>query len=478
MRTAKRVLSGVLLVAVVIGAVAIVLLLRPAEGPSGGAQQAAQDAPGYPVPPEGTAPPSPEGWYVLEATATCTLEPLIQTAEAVMALPTWTPLPTTTATLVPTAIPTLQPGSSAVLVNGMGPGDEPRIVRFTWNTSTLSLSEPVSLDTSIWSSRDRVYGMLPSPHGPYVAINAVHGDAGAEAYVLDVNDGTWSHRLPKEGFGRVLDWQPDGTRLLLQRSDQPGLPGRTVLVDASILQEESDLDLPRASLESYMVSSASFSPVGDTVAVAFVDGNTGNSEVWLTTVGGATRLVASTEAERIEYVDWSPRGEWIAMVTWSPGPDSTKWDYAARLWLLNPDDGELTLLASSVMSPGPALPLAPQWNAAGTRLAYLEGTRVPGQSELPMETSVRVWDAESRQVITITGEPHRLRAQLSWASDGSRLIYAEQSEPGRWALMAVDPGIADSPLSLAVADAGGIVSLNSYSRAVWLTITGAGVEVR
>ncbi len=188
---------------------------------------------------------------------------------------------------------------------------------------------------------------------------------------------TLGPRLPKGGFGRVLDWHPDGARFLMQRWEQPGLPGRTLLVDALSAQTLTALEVPSANLASYSVTSASFSPDGDEAAVAYVDGNTGNSEVWLIALSGDGRLLAKTASQRIEWLDWSPRGEWIAMVTWGPGPGSTTWDYAAQLQLLHPDSGEQVPLAATVMAHGPAMLLAPQWDPQGTRLAFLAGSASP-----------------------------------------------------------------------------------------------------
>ncbi len=475
MRTVERVLTGLLVVAVVAGAVAMVLALRAGQAPPPeAARAAAPDTSGYPGVPEATLQPAPEGWYVPEPTATFTPEPIIQTAEAVMALPTWTPLPTATATLEPTPVPTLVPGSVVVVINGTDADGVPQLVRFGWDTRASALSSPATLATGIWSTRDRVYGMLASPRGSYVAINSVYGDAGAQVHVVNVDDGSLGPRLPHDGFGHVLDWHPDGTRFLLQSSDQPGLPGHTFLLDASSAEGQSTLGLPGAHLASYTVSSASFSPAGDEVAVAYVDGNTGNSEVWLIALGGDGRLLGKTESERIELVDWSPRGDWIAMVTWEPGADSATWDYAAQLQLLRPDNREQVLLAATVMSPGPVSLLSLQWDPQGTRLAFLAGERVPVGSTLPLETSIRVWDADGGQIAMIAGEPHRLRAQLSWAGDRSRLVLAEESGPDSWALMATEPGISETPTRLPVAGPGLAISLDGYSRAVWLTSAATG----
>ncbi len=470
MRSVQRAVTIILAAAVLSGC-----LPRGGPSPAADARSAAgQEAAGYPVPVI-TPPPSPEGWPTpVPPTPTVTPEPYIQTAEAIMALPTWTPLPTATATLEPTPVPTLVPGRAVVMVNGIDARGVPQLLRYEWDAGAAALASPAVLAAGAWSTRDRVYGLVPSPRGSYVAVNSVYGDAGADVHVMNVDNGWLGPRLPKGGFGRVLDWHPDGARFLMQRWEQPGLPGRTLLVDALSAQTLTALEVPSANLASYSVTSASFSPDGDEAAVAYVDGNTGNSEVWLIALSGDGRLLAKTASQRIEWLDWSPRGEWIAMVTWGPGPGSTTWDYAAQLQLLHPDSGEQVPLAATVMAHGPAMLLAPQWDPQGTRLAFLAGERVPAGSTLPLETSVHVWDADGGQIAALAGEPHRLRAQLSWADDGSRLVFVEESAPDSWTLMAADPRASEAPTRLPVAGPGLAISLGGYSRAVWLTVAAAG----
>ncbi len=422
MRSVQRAVTIILAAAVLSGC-----LPRGGPSPAADARSAAgQEAPGYPAPVI-TPPSSPEGWPTpVPPTPTVTPEPYIQTAEAIMALPTWTPLPTATATLEPTPVATLGPEWSVMLLSGVLPlRGEPAIVRLQVDGEGRPVAGPQALDVSYLNTPwCRIGGMVPSADGRRVLVHWTYGDADWGASVLDVITGILGPGLLPDEEASIEAWHPDGERVLAQ-TYFGGTPREPFLLNVDT-GERQPLPIPRDELRTWEVSGGAFSPDGSEVVVAYTvsGGRPTRSEVWRCTLEGSCDMLFETDTDLVDYVSWSPRGDWIAVRQYTPpSPDKPEWDRVGELWLASVPGAERVDLGAALVAGGGAL--APKWSRSGDQLAYLRGQQVPGVERLALHTGIAVWNAQLREVHIFLEEGGRYVRSLSWAPDDVSLSYLE-----------------------------------------------------
>jgi hypothetical protein len=275
MGTLRRTLSAVITAAILLGAVVLVIILSraapaaPGEGVASAPQVTPAGYPAPPEPPEADAPPLPTA----EPVATYTLPPIVQTADALMALPTETPLPTPTASPRPTQVPVLEsPWRVAVLSGVDSSSGHPAIIRITVDEAGRAQGEPAVLDTGLLAGpRTGSVDMRPAPNGPRVVLTLSYGE-GTSTAVLDVTTGE-IEILFHGHEAAPLAWHPDGRRLLVQ-TFSAGRPDALRLLDV-IRGEWQELPGPRKGSETWPVTSASFAPDGAEVALALSDEDSG-----------------------------------------------------------------------------------------------------------------------------------------------------------------------------------------------------------
>ncbi len=435
-------------------AVLIGLLLRGVPSPTADARSAAgQEAPGYPVPVI-TPPPSPEGWPTpVPPTPTVTPEPYIQTAEAIMALPTWTPLPTATATLEPTPVPTLGGSWSVALLSGR---DErsgyPAILRLMVDAGGEPRGEPdgerTFLDTGFLAmARTAIIGMRPSPDGRRVLVTTAYGE-GSAVSVLDVASGQFSHGiLYPYGDWWPVAWHPDGERVLatsgfsLETMRVALLDVRTDALEAVAMPWQSGA--PPQEGQVWQLDSASFSPGGDQVALVLTDGagRTNWSEVWVCGLHGDCRLLDARDSH-VSHVSWSPRGEWIAVRQETPVQPYDGDYWVGELWLLRPDGSERLQVGATPVGIGDSYAWAPQWSHSGELLAYFGGAK-PTQAG-QREASIEIWDSATGSTRTLVPQGEGGVHGLIWAPDDQSLWYmaapAGEESVGQVYRVGVDSG--------------------------------------
>lgn len=398
------------------------------------ASQASPTADVYPLPPIGTVVPPLRTIPPWEPTPTCTPGPFVQTAEAVMALPTWTPRPPPTATPVPTPVVTLPPTWSVVLLSGVHQGREvPALLRLPVDAEGHAVADADVLNVGyLGSGPYAITGLVPSPDDRRVLVSWTYGDAGWGASVLDVVTGVLGPSLaPGEGIS-VKAWHPDGMRVLMQRY-LVAAPQEPVLLDITT-GERSALPVPTQELPTWEISSASFSPDGSEVVLAYTvtDGRSYRSEVWRCSLASTCALLHQSSTSRVDHVSWSPRGDWIAMRQFTLPGDDAPWDRVGELWLLHPSGGKRIEVGPAFAGGGDWYSVAPKWSHSGEQLAYLGGGQRPSPAGPVPDTSIHLWSADTGVVRTLVGPEGGAILALSWAPDDRSLLHLQtQLDEGR-----------------------------------------------
>ena len=214
-----------------------------------------------------------------------------------------------------------------------------------------------------------VQGAIVSPDGKYV----VYADPTG-LYLRQLSTGEtrpWS--LPKGFVARPNSWFPDGTHLMVLRSDgQPGADGvfRPSLYKLSLLGGE-----PRKIMDD--AARSAVSPDGS--RIAYMPKPALSNELWVMDSDGAnSRRVVSPET----------RGQQVSM-------------------------------------PATIFPWA--WSPNGKRLAYIEHHYVAGPNPVEPTPSLRTIDLNGGGPTVVLDDP-RIDGALWWAPDG-RILFAYREDP-------------------------------------------------
>lgn len=367
--------------------------------------------PPYP-PPEGpTSPPTPR------STSTRPPEPPTR-----LPTPTFTPAPPTP---TPQPLPTLIPGLQTLFYTTTGERG-PELYRIQIDQETHLAGSTHRVDTpTLWHSRIHLEGLYPSPDGRRIAVTWTYGEGGTFVSILDVNDGALTPLFGELGEldKRVefLDWSPDGKGILvLGGIGNHDLGGRAWLVNLSTY-EYTPVDIVQAN-DARQITSASFSPDGQTVVYAKSDCYRCGSEIWRVSLKQAEQQLLLQDLEfRIEDVLWSPDGRSIAYTRWQESTDVHAFAIG-ELWVMEAA-GDMKRLLSPVVT-GYYKRFCPVWSPNGQKIAFtLDQDSLPGAQIDKLFSNVYTVDVLSGVVTQLTRFDDVEVLKPTWSPNGSIVAF-------------------------------------------------------
>ena len=277
-----------------------------------------------------------------------------------------------------------------------------------WRYS-LRRAELIERKLTANSAENSVTSMAVSPDGKYLAYA---DDTGIYLKLIRTGE---THRvlLPPDFSGRVDDWFPDGTRLLVTRAEQAG---KASLWSISVFGGS-----PRHLADD--ASGGSLSPDGSRIAFRrgslTYDGRWGREE-WVMRSDG-TDLVkcatAKSDDSQVGVPTWSPDGKRIAYIR-------SIWAYDARTSSVEVNEWQAanagTLFSDSRLSP------ALHWLPDG-RLIYAFGSTQNQQDS-------SLWVTSLRKAAKLSSLPKRIMGGHGWISqvtataDGKKVLFLR----GNW----------------------------------------------
>ncbi len=429
MRTVERVLTGLLVVAVVAGAVAMALVLRAGQAPPPeAARAAAPDTSGYPGVPEGTFQPAPEVGQPSPYPEAGDFEPPIRPT----IVPTDVPLPTPTPFWNwPTPVRAGGPTPTALPVPKLADGPQGTICTFAQldavrSVERLSIGPDADvlgasrLDTYIpsqyWDgpvpSGQAPVGYFPSPGGSYVAMvqNRFESDSiyvmdllTGEAFLIETMFQYGDIRWVETFFGA---WHPDERHIYLRDTEY----GMVILVD--LFGQE-----PRKYI-SEALARGGLAITSDGQQLAYATQSLGQSAytLWLSRADGSDPKRILEDMGDISVVSWSPSGDRLLVLR------------GAQLWLVDRDGSNLRSL--DVLHTGAwGLPM-PQWSPDGTLIAYSEEVVALEKKDGELDPGMEFQYATTYLVNAQTGERRALVPEHSvgdlypaWSPDGRYVAF-------------------------------------------------------
>ena len=203
--------------------------------------------------------------------------------------------------------------------------------------------------TKIAFLSNRNYGTAAESHVIYV----MNADGSAVRRV--VIDLSGINESPEIGS---FEWSPDGTRFVFDAGSHVGIPEAklttnifTATVDGgNLVRLTNDTDV--------MNGSANWSPDGKQIAFASNFGGTG--KIYLINADGSNRRAIASGF----YPSWAPDGSKILFV--GRGPSGSCENYTCdQLYVVNPDDGQLTQLTHYAASY-----VGPKWSPDGAKIIF------------------------------------------------------------------------------------------------------------
>jgi Tol biopolymer transport system component len=359
---------------------------------------------------------------------------------------TFTPAPPTP---TPEPLPTLVPGLQTFLYATTGEKG-PEIHRLQLDQMAHVIVSTYRVNTPIlWRSRVYIEGFHPSPDGRRVAVSWAYGEGGTFVSLLDIKDGAFSplfgEQTEMDQRVEFLDWSPNGDQLLvLGGIDNSDLSGRAWLVDA-FTGNHMPVDISQVS-DARQITSASFSPDGQTIVYAKSDCYQCDSEVWLISLKeqGVKQLLLQNSAFRVEDVLWSPDGRHIALTQWHETVERHEFA-AGELWVIDLQ-GNTRYLVSPVTT-GYYKRFTPAWSPDGRNIAFILGEepRLAKQSSEP-SLNVYIADVSTREICRLTHFQDTQVLKPIFSPDGSMVAFVatisgvpEQFEP--WLVAADGHGL-------------------------------------
>jgi WD40 repeat protein len=228
---------------------------------------------------------------------------------------------------------------------------------------------------------------------------------------------------------RSVAWSPDGTRLT------------TIGEDLRVIMWDAETGEPLFTLEERYASRVTWSPDGTMVAGGWVDGSSGNGELFILDAETGDELLFLEKAN--SRFPWSPDG--TRLVTWykvtvnvwdvSSGEQlhtlegHSEWVHEVAFspdgtWLATRSHRDKTIIIWDVVTGNRLHTLEGSrtmaWSPDGTRLAY------------GMNDVVVLWDAENgKQLLVLEGHTDDVDT-VAWSPDGTRLASGSDNSVIIW----------------------------------------------
>jgi Tol biopolymer transport system component len=259
-----------------------------------------------------------------------------------------------------------------------------------------------------WGERENyVEGQAFSRDGKQIAYDRFTKDGSPQLRIRNL-DGSGLRTLYSESTAQAFDWSPDAGSILALRSvSSKGIELVLIsTVDGSVRVLRSIASAP------YMLTRASFSPDGRSVAFSLVnEGNPPHGDVFLMTVDGRNEVVVAGHPAEDELLAWTPDGRSLLFLSDRSGT----WD----IWTVHitggKQQGEPELLKKDFGRDSNFFGFAPDgslYYKTATPLGHLY------YGEVDLETG-KVIVPPATVTTRYNGPPSR----STWSPDGRSLLY-------------------------------------------------------
>jgi len=299
-------------------------------------------------------------------------------------------------------------------VRGVLTADGKYIRYMDWGTGDVVQFEVASGQTSRitnrgpWGERENyVEGQAFSRDGKQIAYDRFTKDGSPQLRIRNL-DGSGLRTLYSESASQAFDWSPDAGSILALRSVSS--KGIELVLISTV--DGSVRILRSIASASYMLTRASFSPDGRSVAFSLVnEGNPPHGDVFLMTVDGRNEVVVAGHPAEDELLAWTPDGGSLLFLSDRSGT----WD----IWTVHvtggKQQGEPALLKKDFGRDSNFLGFAPDgslYYKTATPLGHLY------YGEVDLETG-QVLVPPATVMTRYNGPPSR----STWSPDGRSLLY-------------------------------------------------------
>jgi Tol biopolymer transport system component len=260
-------------------------------------------------------------------------------------------------------------------------------------------SSPIRLTTNTDTDRSPKW----SPDGTLIAFDRSPYKGLIDLFVMN-DDGSSQTNL-SNGVGTsnvVLDWSPDGSRILFY-SDRGGN------TDLWVVRPDGSDPQQLTATSTYEEVAASWSPDGSTIVYQR------SSDIWAMDADGSNPRALLTRVEDDSQPAWSPDGSKVAFTSYQSG--------ISNIWIMNADGSQPFSLTNSILWESHS----PAWAPDGSKIAYV--------SDRDGDSDVWMMNPDGTDHAHLTDHPAN-EGDISWESanrdplavdDGDFVVHRGQS---------------------------------------------------
>ena len=300
-------------------------------------------------------------------------------------------------------------------INGVLTTDGKYIRRLEWETGDIIEFDVAGGKTSRITNKglrtERLYyveGYVFSRDGKQIVFDRYTTEGKPQLLIRNL-DGTALHTLYDESSTIPFDWSPDAGSILALRGIITSNMMELVLIST---KDSSVRVLKKIESGPYVLTRASFSPDGQTIAFSLVnDGNPPQGEIYLMTVDGRNEVVVAGHPAEDELLAWTPDGKRLLFLSDRSGT----WDIWTVRITGGKQQGEPEMLKKDFGKGSKFLGFTPDGSLYYKTLTPL-GHLYFG--EVDLETG-KVLVPPKPVTTRFNGPPSR----IAWSPDGRSLLY-------------------------------------------------------